>query len=139
MAPPGWVTWSRSSKSTTEWSWKRSKVLTPRRCWQERMLSQASSRGAAAGFGADEPAFVQQPGHPGGHVFHGVAVGGGDIEVVDAGGEGALDGLVDHGLGEVGAAEAGGAEGDDGAVVVYPAEFAAVHGWSLGVGLGRAV
>ena len=51
-------------------------------------------------------------------MFHGVAVGGGDVEVVDAGGEGALDGLVDLGLGQVLAAKAGGAEGDDGAVVV---------------------
>ena len=90
--------------------------------------------GALLGLGADEPGFLAQAGHPGGHVFHGVAVGGGDIEVVDAGGEGLLDGGVDHGLGEVGAAEAGGAEGDDGAVVVEAAEFAALHGWGLGVG-----
>ena len=61
-------------------------------------------------------------------MFHGVAVGGGDIEVVDAGGEGLFDGCVDHGLGQVLAAKAGGAEGDDGTVVVYAAEFAALHG-----------
>ena len=94
--------------------------------------------GAAAGFGADEPAFVAQAGHPGGHVFHGVAVGGGDIEVVDAGGEGLLDGGVDDGPGEVGAAEAGGAEGDDGAVVVDAAELRRCMGGAWAGG-GRAV
>ena len=85
--------------------------------------------GAAAGLGADEPGFLPQARHPGGHVFHGVAVGGGDVEVVDAGGEGEFHGLVHLGLGQVLAAKAGGAEGDDGAVVVYASELASLHGW----------
>ena len=61
-------------------------------------------------------------------MFHGVAVGGGDVEVVDAGGEGEFHGLVHLGLGQVLAAKAGGAEGDDRAVVVYASELASLHG-----------
>ena len=75
-------------------------------------------------------------------MFHGVAVGGGDVEVVDAGGEGEFHGLVHLGLGQVLAAKAGGAEGDDGAVVVYASELASLHGgfrrsWAVAQCSGR--
>ena len=96
--------------------------------------------GAAAGFGADEPSFLPQARHPGGHVLHGVAVGGGDVEMVDAGGEGEFHGLVHLGLRQVLAPKTGGAEGDDGAVVVYASELASLHWWgSLGRGRWRSL